>query len=68
VWAVPLRFTDSDFPFGIFKYFFYEMYDSAVGIKGHINNKSLLSLAITYNAIGFILLVKCDLRFDRLVE
>jgi hypothetical protein len=37
VLAVPLRFTDSDFLFGIFKYFFYEMYDSAVGIKGVIN-------------------------------
>jgi hypothetical protein len=27
-----------------------------------------LSLAITYNAIGFILLVNCALRLDRLVE
>jgi hypothetical protein len=41
VLAVPLRFTDSDFPFGIFKLFFYEMYDSVVDIKPYINNKSL---------------------------
>ena len=49
VWAVPLRFTDSDFPFGIFKYLFSEMYDSAVGIKGYINNKSLSHSINTIN-------------------
>ena len=39
--SVILRFTDYDYHFGIFKLFFYEMYDSVVGIKGYINNKSL---------------------------
>ena len=49
VLAVPLRFTDSDFPFGIFKLFFYEMYDSVVDIKPYINNKSLSHSINTIN-------------------
>ena len=49
VLAVPLRFTDSDFPFGIFKLFFYEIYDSGVGIKAYINNESLSHSINTIN-------------------
>ena len=44
-----LRITDYDYHFGIFKLFFYEMYDSVVGIKGYINNKSLSHSINTIN-------------------
>jgi hypothetical protein len=41
--------VSADFPFGIFKLFFYEIYDSGVGIKAYINNESLSHSINTIN-------------------